>query len=180
MFFQLILDIIKKMFSKGFLTIVLYIIYKIKFIKAELNPDNVVIAINCGGEEFRDSKGILYQKVITSLIQDDYYDNGQASDFGTQFDIKLTTDQELYQTERWHSDTFTYRLPFSGTGKHVLVLKFSEVYFNSPNEKVFDVQLGKETVHRQIDIYGKVGKAAALDEFVEFESKDGKIYINVK
>jgi hypothetical protein len=40
--------------------------------------------------------------------------------------------------------------------------------------------MGKETVHKQIDIYGKVGKASALDEFVEFESKDGKIFINVK
>jgi hypothetical protein len=39
--------------------------------------------------------------------------------------------------------------------------------------------LGKENVHRHIDIYGKVGKAAALDEFVEFENRDGKIYVNV-
>ena len=54
------------------------------------------------------------------------------------------------------------------------------MYFNSPNEKVFDVMIGRETVHKQIDIYGKVGKASALDEFVEFESRDGKIFINVK
>ena len=64
-------------------------------------------------------------------------------------------------------------------GKHVLVFKFSEVYFNSPNEKVFDVQIGKEIVLKQIDIYGKVGKASALDEFVEFEVKEGKVFINV-
>jgi hypothetical protein len=144
-----------------------------KHIKSELSPENVVIAINCGGDEFKDAKGIVYQK-------DDFYDNGQASDFGTQFEIKLTQDQELYQTERWHSDTFSYKIPFSGIGKHVLVLKFSEVYFNSPNEKVFDIQIGKETVLKHIDIYGKVGKASALDEFIEFEVKDGKVLINGK
>jgi hypothetical protein len=59
------------------------------------------------------------------------------------------------------------------------VLKFSEVYFNSPAEKVFDVLLGKETVLRHVDIYSKVGKATALDEFVEFELRNNKIYFHV-
>jgi hypothetical protein len=85
---------------------------------------------------------------------------------------------ELYQTERWHSDTFTYSLPISGVGKYVLILKFSEVYFNNANEKVFDVALGRKTVVRGLDIYGTVGKAAAHDEYVEFEIKDDKVYIN--
>jgi hypothetical protein len=29
----------------------------------DLNPDNVVVAINCGGETFQDSKGVIYEKV---------------------------------------------------------------------------------------------------------------------
>jgi hypothetical protein len=32
-----------------------------------INPENVVIAINCGGEDFKDSNGIQYEKV--------YYNN---------------------------------------------------------------------------------------------------------
>jgi len=64
-------------------------------------------------------------------------------------------------------------------GKYVLVLKFSEVYFNSPNEKIFDVGFGNLKVVNQLDIYSKVGKATAYDEYVEFEFKNGKIYVEV-
>jgi hypothetical protein len=32
-----------------------------------INPENVIIAINCGGEEFKDSNGITYEKVPPSL-----------------------------------------------------------------------------------------------------------------
>lgn len=52
------------MILKGILSLTLCFIYLFNLIKAELNADNVVVAINCGGEEVRDSKGILYQKVV--------------------------------------------------------------------------------------------------------------------
>lgn len=60
-----------------------------------------------------------------------------------------------------------------------MVLKFSEVYFNSLNDKVFDVMLGDTTVIRKLDVFGKVGKATAYDEFIEFEVKENKVYIDV-
>jgi len=72
-----------------------------------------------------------------------------------------------------------YSIPIPNSGKYVLVLKFSEVYFNSPSEKVFDITLGKETIVKQLDIFTKVGKAVAYDEFIEFELKNNKIYVNV-
>ena len=45
-------------------------------------------------------------------------------------------DQILYQTERYHTSTFGYDIPVSEDGWYLLVLKFSEVYFNAPNMKV--------------------------------------------
>ncbi len=33
-------------------------------VTSNVNPENVVSAINCGGEEFRDSDGIQYERVI--------------------------------------------------------------------------------------------------------------------
>jgi hypothetical protein len=85
---------------------------------------------------------------------------------------------ELYQTERWHSETFTYSLPLSESGKYVLILKFSEVYFNNANDKVFDVALGKKTVINNLDVFAMVGKAAAHDEYIQFELRDDNVYIN--
>ena len=60
----------------------------------------------------------------------------------------------------------------------MLIFKFSEVYFNAAGEKIFDVEIGGEKVLQNVDIFGKVGKATALDEYVQFEIKNGKCYIN--
>jgi hypothetical protein len=48
-------------------------------------------------------------------------------------DIRL---QILYQTERYHTSTFGYDIPVAEDGHYLLILKFSEVYFNAPNMKV--------------------------------------------
>ncbi len=60
-----------------------------------------------------------------------------------------------------------------------MVLKFSEVYFNSAGEKIFAVSFGNEPILKNLDIYSKVGKASAYDEYIPFEIKNGKVYVNV-
>lgn len=67
----------------------------------------------------------------------------------------------------------------SQAGKHILVLKFSEVYFNSPAEKTFDVSIGNKKVLTNLDIFSKVGKATAYDEHIELDFRNNKVYINV-
>ena len=111
-----------------------------------------------------------------------YYSGGTRSDHGMSFDIKNTDDEILYQTERWSSDTLTYKIPLKSNinGKYVLILKFSEVYFTTKGEKIFDVNLGKQTVIQNLDIYAKVGKAQALDEYVEFEIRNKQVYYQNK
>lgn len=42
----------------------LTIMLSISQIKSDLSADNVVIAINCGGDSFSDSKGVFYEKVF--------------------------------------------------------------------------------------------------------------------
>ncbi|XP_047501782.1 malectin-like [Penaeus chinensis] len=77
--------------------------------------------------------------------------------------------QILYQTERYHHSTFGYEIPLKGDGDYVLVLKFSEVYFNAPDQKVFDVSMnGDLTVIPALDIFGRVGRGVAHDEYVPF------------
>lgn len=129
---------------------------------SKLNPDKVILAINCGGDEYKDSNGIEYSS-------DKHFSGGEASDYGLQYEIKNTKDEELYQTERWSSSDLTYNLPSSlSKGEYVLILKFSEVYFSSSGDKVFDIGLGTRTVLENIDIYDKVGKASSYDEFIRF------------
>jgi len=57
------------------------------------------------------------------------------------------------------------------------VLKFSEVYFDMPNEKVFDVYLGQTALIPGLDILLRAGaKLLPHDEFFDIEVKqnDGK------
>ena len=152
---------------------IIFLSLHILFINSKLNPSNVEIAINCGGPEFRTKSGITYQK-------DRYFIGGEASDFGMNSEIKNTKDKDIYQTERWSPEDLIYEIPIEKEGKYVLILKFSEVYFNSKGEKIFDFKIGSLTVLQDIDIYAKVGKNKAYDEFIEFELKNNKVLVEGK
>lgn len=92
----------------------------------------VIYAVNAGGESHTDSYGIRYARdPLMSKV-------GTASDYGKQLIIGRVNnvDQILYQTERYHHNTFGYDIPISQDGDYVMILKFCEVYFNSPNMKV--------------------------------------------
>lgn len=92
----------------------------------------VIYAVNAGGDAHTDSYGIRYQRdPLLGKV-------GTASDYGKQLIIGRVNniDQLLYQTERYHHSTFGYDIPVAEDGEYVIILKFCEVYFNSPNMKV--------------------------------------------
>lgn len=90
----------------------------------------VVWAVNCGGEAHVDVFGVHYQR--------DWLTVGHASPHGRSIMIRRVAphDQLLYQTERYHTSNFAYDVPIKSDGDYVLVLKFSEVWFTRPNQKV--------------------------------------------
>lgn len=136
-----------------------------------VNAYEIVYAVNAGGDAFTDENKIHY---IADPLQ-----VGTASDFGKQLSIGRVPqwDEYLYQTERYHTSSFGYDIPIAGDGEYALVLKFSEVYFNAPNMKVFDVVLnGEHTVVEQLDIYQNVGRGVAHNEIVYFTISRGRLY----
>ncbi|XP_043239682.1 malectin-like [Amphibalanus amphitrite] len=132
----------------------------------------VMYAVNCGGEAHTDSNGFTYKRdPLMGKI-------GTASDYGKQLDIQRAPllDKPLYQTERYHHSTFGYDIPVVEDGDYVLILKFSEVYFDAPNMKVFDVVLnGDHTVVQDLDIYQRVGRGVAHDEVVPLSIQSGRL-----
>lgn len=136
----------------------------------------IIYAVNAGGPAHTDIYGIHYEKdPLQGRV-------GTASDYGKQLVMigrVNSKDEILYQTERYHHSTFGYDIPANRDGDYVLVLKFSEVYFNAPNMKVFDVVLnGDHTIVADLDIFGKVGRGVAHDEYVPYSIKNGKLYYN--
>jgi len=132
----------------------------------------IIWAVNCGGDAHTDANGIRFQRDVLTT--------GIASDYGRSLMIQraVPQDQILYQTERYHTATFGYDVPVKGDGEYVLVLKFSEVWFTSPNQKVFDIQLnGEHTVIDGLDIFAKVGRGTAHDEFIPFTIRGGELRV---
>lgn len=135
----------------------------------------VIYAINAGGEAHTDSFGIRYLRdPLMGRV-------GTSSDYGKQLIIGRVNavDQILYQTERYHHSTFGYDIPIDEDGEYVMILKFCEVYFNSPNMKVFDVVLnGDHTIVTDLDIFEKVGRGMAHDEYIPFAVSNDKLIYN--
>lgn len=129
----------------------------------------VIWAVNCGGEAHTDIQGITYQKDLLRV--------GVASDYGRSLQMiqrVLPQDQIVYQTERYHTTNFAYEVPINRDGEYVLVVKFCEVWFTEPNQKVFDVTLnGQITIIDGLDIFAKVGRGVAHDEIIPFSIKNG-------
>ncbi|KAE8748667.1 hypothetical protein FOCC_FOCC004680 [Frankliniella occidentalis] len=136
---------------------------------------DVIYAINAGGEAHVDYWGVHYEKdPLTGKV-------GTASSYGKQLVIGRVPpeDQILYQTERYHHSTFGYDIPVDEDGDFVLVLKFCEVYFNSANKKVFDIVLnGDHTIVSDLDIFERVGRGVAHDEYISFSVMNDKLYVN--
>lgn len=135
----------------------------------------IIFALNAGGDSYTDSLGIRYRR--------DYLTEGTPSDYGRALDIKRVPQQDkiLYQTERYSAETFGYTIAMpSGDGDYVLWLKFSEVWFNAPGQKVFDISLNDNVVVENLDIFAKVGRGVAHDEIVPFQIRQNKVIINGK
>ena len=130
----------------------------------------IIYAVNCGADAHTDIYGIHYERdPLNNKV-------GIASDYGKRLIIGRVSqnDQILYQTERYHTNTFGYDIPLNTDGEYVMVLKFCEVYFNAPDQKVFDVVLNDDhTVVSDLDIFDKVGRGIAHDEYVPFQISKG-------
>lgn len=82
----------------------------------------------------------------------------------------MLPNSEIYHSERWgNAESIKYSLPApTKDGVYTLVMKFSEIYWGEPGQKIFDVKIGKKTVIADLDIFGKIyARGLPYDEFIE-------------
>ena len=125
-----LLPILATSTTMKFLSFLLGLICVVERCHAAGIMDNVVFAVNCGGEAYTDSHGIRFRK--------DYLRAGITSDYGRNSIINRVSkdDMILYQTERYDLQQFSYEIDVTDDGDYVLWMKFAEVWFNGPNMKV--------------------------------------------
>ena len=92
----------------------------------------------------------------------------------TSSPIDGTTDDVLYQSERWGE--FSYNLPLAN-GDYTVVLKFAEIYWEAVGQRVFDVWVEGQKVISNLDIFAKVGKNRAYDVVLPVSVSDGVLNI---
>ena len=145
--------------------------------EAEVEPVVTnVLAINFGGEQFTSSDNITYMRDDGRYVTDSL----KAMPFSTPVDG--TDDDQLYQTERFARDgqTFFVRIPIEN-GKYRVTMLFGEVYFESADTRVFDVQLEGEYVIRDLDLYALNNQTffAVNHVFDDLSVEDGQLDIQL-
>jgi hypothetical protein len=125
------------------------------------------IRVHAGGGAYTDSSNQVWSA--------DYgYSGGNA--WGTSNGISSTNSPALYQTERW-APSFQYQFPVSN-GTHTVTLKFAEIYFTLPNQRVFNVSINGQQVLSNFDIIAQTGGPfIALDRPFTVNVTNGMINI---
>ncbi|MDF7814857.1 malectin domain-containing carbohydrate-binding protein [Hymenobacter sp. YC55] len=137
------------------------IVVKVNPVPAGVAP---IYRVNAGGSAVSASIG--------TFEADQYFSGGTAAD--TQNPIAGTTDDALYQTERW--GTMSYNLPVSN-GTYTVKLHFAEVYWSNAGQRVFDVTAEGTKVLTAYDIVKKVGQNTATTETFTATVTDGQLTI---
>ena len=132
-------------------------------------PSYGSFGIVAGGSNYTDSRGVKY-------ASDTYVTGGNVASFGDNTQIDNTTEDYLYQHERFGN--FSYEIPVPN-GKYTLTLKFAENYWNAANQRKFDVAVNGRTVLDNLDIWAEAGaKDKALDKIIPVTVTNGEINIS--
>jgi len=91
----------------------------------------------------------------------------------------MLPNSEIYYSERYGpGESFKYNIPVPADGYYTLILKFSEIYFQSPGEKIFDIKVGGFSLAKRLDIFGiLLSKLLPLDLFFSIQVTNGKLFI---
>jgi len=125
-------------------------------------------SVNSGGSNYVAGDGTVFEA-------DRNYNNNAANIFSTVSAISGTTDDPLYQSERW-GNSFSYNIPMVN-GDYAVTLMFAEINFNAVNSRVFNVAIEGSQVITNLDIWAKVGKNAAYNETHVIKVSDGQLNI---
>jgi hypothetical protein len=128
----------------------------------------VIWAVNAGGPKYTDGQGIVYRG-------NTQFSTGGA--YTTTAAIAGTTDDRLYQSERYGD--FSYTIPVAN-GDYLVTLKFAEIYWTQPGQRVFNVLLEGVKVISNLDLVAKVGPNTAYDVTLPVHVTDGKLNIKFK
>jgi hypothetical protein len=154
-------------------------------ITAAVRGAKYLYRINCGGSDYKDIHGNLWQAdaLWTSWAADyDNLDPSYASVRRSYEPIAGTRDDELFQTYRYGRQKLNYRLPVPN-GRYEVELYFMEPWYGAGGGadctgwRLFDVALNGRVVLHNFDIWKEAGYAHALKKAFSVTVQDGAIEV---
>ncbi|MFV2103513.1 nucleoside hydrolase-like domain-containing protein [Micromonospora sp. LOL_024] len=131
-------------------------------------PSGAVWAVNPGGSAFTSSDG-------TAFVADAGFSGG--STYSNSVPINGTTDDTLFQSERYGDFTYTAPVP---NGTYVVSLYFAETYHTAAGMRSFDVLMeGTERIS-DLDIYAQAGASTAYVTQTNVAVGDGAINLQFR
>ncbi|HZX85144.1 MAG TPA: malectin domain-containing carbohydrate-binding protein, partial [Reyranella sp.] len=141
-------------------------------------PNGLVAAVNVGGGQVTASNGVVFQA-------DTGPTTGAAASqtFATTAGISGTTDDALFQDERWTpGGSYTYEIAVTN-GTYRVDLLLAEIYSGiyAPGQRLFDMSLEGQALAalQNIDVYAQVGANAAYTITQQVTVSDGSLSIQV-
>ncbi|RYY95376.1 MAG: T9SS type A sorting domain-containing protein, partial [Chitinophagaceae bacterium] len=128
----------------------------------------VTYRINAGGPQLTTSIG--------TFAADNYFAPSPGNKTTSTAAIGNTTDDALYQTDRWAS-SFNYALPVAN-GQYNVVLHFAEYAVTTAGRRIFDVSMEGVKKLDNYDIVAKAGAYNAISETISVTVTDGLLNIN--
>ena len=129
---------------------------------------SVIWTVNAAGPKYTDGQGIIYRG-------NTQFSTGYANT--TTAAIAGTMDDRLYQSERFGD--FSYAIPVTN-GDYLVTLKFAEIYWTQPGQRVFNVLMEGVKVISNLDLVAKVGPNKAYDVTLPVHVTDGQLNIKLK
>jgi len=126
------------------------------------------IHVNAGGPAYTDASGSIWQA-------DTNFNGGLT--FSTTHTITNTTEPVLYQSQRYTTGPLQYNFNVPN-GNYLVTLKFAELYYTAPKQRVFDIALNGNTVQSSFDTLEQAGGPnVAIDTHYAVTVNGGQIII---
>ncbi|RYZ21009.1 MAG: T9SS type A sorting domain-containing protein, partial [Chitinophagaceae bacterium] len=123
--------------------------------------------VNAGGPQVTTSAG--------TFVADNYFSPSPGNRLSVTNAIAGTTNDALYQTERW-GNSFSYAFPVPN-GQYKVVLHFAEIYWTTAGNRVFDVSIEGTRRLDNFDIVARAGAFTAIADTFAVTVSDGTLNI---
>lgn len=138
-------------------------------------PMGFAYGVNCGAP----TAAGLYIDPQGRVYYPDPYSAAGTSINSTTSAIANTSDDILYQSERWSGSAFTYQVAVPRSGDYTVTVKLAEIYFTTANSRRFNVAVEGVTLATNLDLVAQAGAKTAYDITTTVPVTDGSLTITV-